>query len=276
MDEWAERGIPVPLKVLHSSYRELTRPVIEYISEIHRESPRTVVAVFIPEYVVGHWWEQLLAQPERPAPQGAAAVPARGDGDERALAAGFRRGAGGSTGRRDPRRIRRRGHPSGCGTLISWSSRRTWIGLGEPADHHLPPSAGGLSRKRRLIGLVACVAGLPALTGVLVAVRDEVSLNSVLLIYLLAVVVIPLPGIGSVILNEQIPGGDGIDTSSLTVNMIHVVLTGVVDRRHHRRLGAQRRDCDVDDGADAHPDADLRRPLPSGHADRASATRGRR
>ncbi len=60
MDEWAERGIPVPLKVLYSSYRELTRPVIEYINEIHHENPRTVVAVFIPEYVVGHWWEHLL------------------------------------------------------------------------------------------------------------------------------------------------------------------------------------------------------------------------
>ena len=60
MDEWAQRGIPIPLKVLYSSYRELTRPVIDYINQIHLESPRTVVAVFIPEYVVGHWWEQLL------------------------------------------------------------------------------------------------------------------------------------------------------------------------------------------------------------------------
>lgn len=60
MAEWADRGIPIPLKVLYSSYRELTRPVLEYIKEIHEEHPRTVVAVFIPEYVVGHWWEQLL------------------------------------------------------------------------------------------------------------------------------------------------------------------------------------------------------------------------
>ena len=60
MDEWAERDIPIPLTVLYSSYRELTRPVTDYINEIHLESPRTVVAVFIPEYVVGHWWEQLL------------------------------------------------------------------------------------------------------------------------------------------------------------------------------------------------------------------------
>jgi two-component system, OmpR family, sensor histidine kinase KdpD len=51
----------------------------------------------------------------------------------------------------------------------------------------LPPSAGGLSRRRRLIGLVACAVGLPALTGVLVLLRDQVSLDAVLPIYLLAV-----------------------------------------------------------------------------------------
>jgi len=39
---------------------------------------------------------------------------------------------------------------------------------------------------------------------------------------------IELPGVGTVILNEQIPGGDGVHTTALTVNMIHVVLAGVV------------------------------------------------
>jgi hypothetical protein len=38
--------------------------------------------------------------------------------------------------------------------------------------------------------------------------------------------VIPLPGVGNVILNEQSTGGDGVSTTSLTVNMIHVVLSG--------------------------------------------------
>ena len=60
IDAWAERDIPVPLKVLTSSYRELTGPVVDYIGEIRHGRPRDVVAVFIPEYVVGHWWEQLL------------------------------------------------------------------------------------------------------------------------------------------------------------------------------------------------------------------------
>jgi amino acid transporter len=60
MEEWSQRGIPVPLTVLHSPYRELTNPVMEYIRRIRRESPRDVVSVFVPQYVVGHWWENLL------------------------------------------------------------------------------------------------------------------------------------------------------------------------------------------------------------------------
>jgi hypothetical protein len=59
-DEWERRGIPVPLQVLDSPYREVTRPIIKYIKEVNRSSPRDVVSIFIPEYVVGQWWEQLL------------------------------------------------------------------------------------------------------------------------------------------------------------------------------------------------------------------------
>ncbi len=60
IDEWDARRIDVPLKVLYSPYRELVRPIVEYASEIRAANPRGVVAVYIPEYVVGHWWEQLL------------------------------------------------------------------------------------------------------------------------------------------------------------------------------------------------------------------------
>jgi amino acid transporter len=58
--KWEESNITVPLKVVASPYREITRPVLDYVKRIIKESPRTVVTVFIPEYVVGHWWEQLL------------------------------------------------------------------------------------------------------------------------------------------------------------------------------------------------------------------------
>ncbi|MEX2290192.1 MAG: APC family permease [Mycobacteriales bacterium] len=59
-EQWERRDIPVPLTVLDSPYREITRPVLEYVRDLRRKSPRDVVTVFIPEYVVGHWWEQLL------------------------------------------------------------------------------------------------------------------------------------------------------------------------------------------------------------------------
>jgi hypothetical protein len=60
IDEWDRRGIDVPLKILDSPYREVIRPIVEYAKAIRAAQPRGVVAVFIPEYVVGRWWEQLL------------------------------------------------------------------------------------------------------------------------------------------------------------------------------------------------------------------------
>jgi amino acid transporter len=58
--EWEARDIPIPLKRLASPYREITRPILQYVRDIRRQSPRDVVMVYIPEYVVGHWWEHLL------------------------------------------------------------------------------------------------------------------------------------------------------------------------------------------------------------------------
>ncbi len=58
--QWDAHGIEVPLKVLDSPYREITKPVVQYVREHRRSSPREAVAVFIPEYVVGRWWEHLL------------------------------------------------------------------------------------------------------------------------------------------------------------------------------------------------------------------------
>jgi amino acid transporter len=59
-EQWERHGIDVPLKILDSPYREITRPVLEYVKKLRRRSPRDVVTVYIPEYVVGHWWEHLL------------------------------------------------------------------------------------------------------------------------------------------------------------------------------------------------------------------------
>ncbi|MFF0677558.1 APC family permease [Streptomyces tendae] len=59
-EQWQRLGINVPLKVLDSPYREVTRPVVDYVRSLSRESPRDMVGVYIPEYVVGRWWENLL------------------------------------------------------------------------------------------------------------------------------------------------------------------------------------------------------------------------
>ncbi|GAA4209288.1 APC family permease [Actinocatenispora rupis] len=58
--EWADRGIPVPLTVLDSPYRDITRPVLDFVHSQHTSGPRDVTVVYVPEYVVGRWWEQLL------------------------------------------------------------------------------------------------------------------------------------------------------------------------------------------------------------------------
>jgi len=60
MREWQELNISIPLKVVESPYREITRPVVDYIKQLRRSGPRDVVNVYIPEYVVGHWWENVL------------------------------------------------------------------------------------------------------------------------------------------------------------------------------------------------------------------------
>jgi hypothetical protein len=58
--EWERHDLPIKLTVLESPYREVTKPIIGYIKQLRADRPRDVVNVFIPEYVVGHWWEQLL------------------------------------------------------------------------------------------------------------------------------------------------------------------------------------------------------------------------
>jgi amino acid transporter len=59
-EQWDQHGIDIPLVVLDSPFREVTRPLLNYIRGLRRRSPRDVITVFIPEYVLGHWWEQLL------------------------------------------------------------------------------------------------------------------------------------------------------------------------------------------------------------------------
>jgi hypothetical protein len=58
--DWERYDLPIPLTVLESPFREITRPVVDYVKDIRRASPREIVVVFVPQYVVGHWWENVL------------------------------------------------------------------------------------------------------------------------------------------------------------------------------------------------------------------------
>lgn len=60
LSDWQRLDIPVPITVLASPYRETITPILDYIKNMRRESPRDLIVVYIPEYVVGRWWEQLV------------------------------------------------------------------------------------------------------------------------------------------------------------------------------------------------------------------------
>ncbi|MFF4580375.1 APC family permease [Streptomyces sp. NPDC001389] len=59
-EAWAEIDPGMPLKVLHSPYREVVGPVVAYVEEAAAAEGTDMLSVVIPEYVVGHWWEQPL------------------------------------------------------------------------------------------------------------------------------------------------------------------------------------------------------------------------
>lgn len=58
--EWTRRELPVRLRVLDSPFREITRPILEYVDTVRNENPRDLITIYLPEYVVGSWWEALL------------------------------------------------------------------------------------------------------------------------------------------------------------------------------------------------------------------------
>lgn len=58
--EWSERHIDIPLEIVHSPYRELTRPILRFIDELDARHENSIVTVVLPEFVVGTWWSQLL------------------------------------------------------------------------------------------------------------------------------------------------------------------------------------------------------------------------
>ncbi len=57
---WHEWIPEIPLVMVESPYRSLTRPLLAYIDALHQQQPDRVLSVVLPEFVPAHWWEHLL------------------------------------------------------------------------------------------------------------------------------------------------------------------------------------------------------------------------
>ena len=57
---WEEHRMPVPLVIIQSPYRTYAGPVADFITQYREKHGSTVVTVYLPQYIVGHWWETLL------------------------------------------------------------------------------------------------------------------------------------------------------------------------------------------------------------------------
>ena len=55
-----KQNIHVKLRILSSPYRDLSYPLINYVKSRREEHGSEVVTVYMPQYIVGHWWENLL------------------------------------------------------------------------------------------------------------------------------------------------------------------------------------------------------------------------
>jgi amino acid transporter len=59
-ERWASLGTGVPLEVIVSPYRAITRPFLKYLDAIDDGDPGRPVVVVLAEFVPHHWWETLL------------------------------------------------------------------------------------------------------------------------------------------------------------------------------------------------------------------------
>ena len=59
-EKWERWGAGVRLVVLPSPYRELTRPLLRYITRLDKKNHNDVVTVLLPEFVPAKWWQHLL------------------------------------------------------------------------------------------------------------------------------------------------------------------------------------------------------------------------
>ena len=50
----------MPLVIVDSPYRTYAQPIEHFIRQYREKHGPSVVTVYLPQYIVGHWWERLL------------------------------------------------------------------------------------------------------------------------------------------------------------------------------------------------------------------------
>jgi amino acid transporter len=59
-EQWKRMMPTVPLIVLQSPFRSVIRPIIDYITDVERETHDDVITVIIPEFVTRRWYHKFL------------------------------------------------------------------------------------------------------------------------------------------------------------------------------------------------------------------------
>ena len=52
--------MPVPLTLLSAPYRDIASVILQYVRSRRRAMPTEMLVVYMPQFLVTHWWENLV------------------------------------------------------------------------------------------------------------------------------------------------------------------------------------------------------------------------
>jgi amino acid transporter len=55
-----EKELGLPLRIIESPYRDFSAPLIEFLAAHRAANGSERISVYLPKYVVGHWWEHIF------------------------------------------------------------------------------------------------------------------------------------------------------------------------------------------------------------------------
>ena len=58
--QWKASGVPVPLTLLSAPYRDISSVILRYVRGRRRALPTEMLVVYMPQFLVTHWWENFV------------------------------------------------------------------------------------------------------------------------------------------------------------------------------------------------------------------------